>query len=182
MDEMQSLAWANLSFYAGDSPPATFEGRPTVIRSGARPAASPAILPSESITTPEGVAYTVTTNITWVDDTADGVAPADAQPSDYKRVTVILSWQARGATRTQRFDTNRSLPRDKGVATDPFDITANVLSPDPVVLNASKHPWRASSIRPSHLSSCRLASAVRPPASCCSTARGESPPGPRPRR
>ena len=45
------------------------------------------------IITRNGAAYTVKTTVVYIDDSLDGLIPADAQPSDYKRVKVKVSWQ-----------------------------------------------------------------------------------------
>jgi len=39
-----------------------------------------------------GQNYTIRTNISYVDDPFDGIAPADTLPSDYKRVKIDVSW------------------------------------------------------------------------------------------
>ena len=39
-----------------------------------------------------GLPYTIRTNIVYVDDPFDGLAPADTLPTDYKRVRVDVSW------------------------------------------------------------------------------------------
>lgn len=39
-----------------------------------------------------GQNYTIRTNIAYVDDTFDGVTPADTLPTDYKRVKIDVSW------------------------------------------------------------------------------------------
>lgn len=39
-----------------------------------------------------GLGYLITTTIIYVDDPFDGISPADAVPTDYKRVRVDVSW------------------------------------------------------------------------------------------
>lgn len=52
------------------------------------------ITPAEANRTEEagGLRFNVRIGIVWVDDSSDGLAPVDAIPLDYRRVTVIVSW------------------------------------------------------------------------------------------
>lgn len=49
-------------------------------------------IPQQDTITRNGQAYTVTTNIGYVDDEFDQTAPNDTVPNDYKRVRVDISW------------------------------------------------------------------------------------------
>lgn len=46
------------------------------------------------IITRNNVNYTVKTTVSYVDDSFDGLAPADSLPNDYKRVKVKVSWSS----------------------------------------------------------------------------------------
>ncbi len=51
------------------------------------------VLVSPIYSTINTVQYTITTNISWQDDPADGLSGAgDANPNDYKEVVVSVSW------------------------------------------------------------------------------------------
>ena len=155
VENMQSVAWDDLTFYAGDpSVPASFEGSPVVVKPGTRPAGSAAPLPVTTIAGPGGVTYSASNYITWVDDPSDGCAsPAPASPApcapgpgvpaagtdtqgqDYKRVTTLLSWTSKGQTRQQRIDANRAPPMDGPTLTTPFVIKEHLITPEPVLLH-----------------------------------------------
>lgn len=47
------------------------------------------------IITRNNTEYTIKTTVVYIDDSLDGTIPADAQPSDYKRVKVTVSWAGR---------------------------------------------------------------------------------------
>lgn len=154
VEDMQSVTWDDLTFYAADpSVPATFEGSPVVVNAGTRPAGSAAPLPVSTIAGPGGVTYTATNYITWIDDPADGCAsPAPSAPApcapgagvpaagtdtngrDYKRLSTVLSWTAKGETRQQRIDANRAPPMDGPTMTIPFVFDEHLISPEPVLL------------------------------------------------
>lgn len=56
------------------------------------------VLAAETLDELNGVPYTLTTDVRWRDDPADGVTPADTQPHDYKALSVEATWQStRGA-------------------------------------------------------------------------------------
>lgn len=59
-------------------------------------------VPPERNETRSGVEYTVETAVTWIDD------PATDSAQDYKRITVLLSWERQGAERTARTQATRS--------------------------------------------------------------------------
>lgn len=49
------------------------------------------LAPTESVTV-NGMVFTVTTAVLYIDDAFDGQAPLDLLPTDYKRVRVSVSW------------------------------------------------------------------------------------------
>lgn len=51
------------------------------------------LIPQSETVYQNGLTYTIKTSIVYVDDTFDGVAPADTKPEDYKRVRVEVSWE-----------------------------------------------------------------------------------------
>ncbi len=53
-----------------------------------------ALLQSETRTA-NNIPYTLTTEIRYIDDVLDGIAPLDTAPQDYKRVRVEASWNSR---------------------------------------------------------------------------------------
>lgn len=52
----------------------------------------PGIIPQSETITRNGLDYTVTTSIIYIDDEFDGLAPSDPLATDYKRVRVETSW------------------------------------------------------------------------------------------
>lgn len=50
------------------------------------------IFEQERLVLRNGQSYTVRTRVNYIDDTFDGVSPADLLPADYKRVRVDVSW------------------------------------------------------------------------------------------
>ena len=50
------------------------------------------LIPQTEVISRNNIEYTVRTNISYIDDSFDGVAPSDSLPNDYKRVKVNVSW------------------------------------------------------------------------------------------
>jgi len=73
--------------------------------------------------------YKVHTTVEYVDDSFDGVAPADTAPEDYKKVTVAVSWNS---DRESVIDTARFVPDGMETA-NPGDgyLRINVFSDQP---------------------------------------------------
>jgi len=61
-----------------------------------------------------GITYTLTRYVTWVDDD-----PLDSQTEDYKRFTVIADWTSRGVTRTEQLETFIALQSAEVGASNP---------------------------------------------------------------
>lgn len=57
-------------------------------------------------TTVANVAFTITRNIVWVDDPADGTGASDGNPHDYKRVTISVSWTSSVSSGTLALSSN----------------------------------------------------------------------------
>jgi hypothetical protein len=53
-------------------------------------------LPASEYVDRNGLRYTVTTTVIYVDDPFDGVAPTDLTPNDYKRARVQVTWSGIG--------------------------------------------------------------------------------------
>ncbi|MEE9228022.1 MAG: type II secretion system protein, partial [Acidimicrobiia bacterium] len=61
-----------------------------------------------------GITYTLTRYVTWVDDD-----PLDSETEDYKRFTVIADWTSRGVTRTEQLETFIALQSAEFGASNP---------------------------------------------------------------
>lgn len=132
LETLQGLPFDDVAFYSGD-----FAGTPppgTVIRAGTRPAGARVPLPQGSEVV-DGLTYQYVAGIVWTDDSSDGISCAvsavsgcDADPTDYKQLSVRLSWSAGGRTRTLRFDGRRSHLLAAGGVT-PFKFTSFVVRP-----------------------------------------------------
>jgi len=85
-------------------------------------------IPQEQTVTENGRVYQVKTEIIGVDDSLDGVAPADVAPLDYKKVTIIVTWGGTGKVQL----TSRFVPPGLEVA-DPNSgvLSINVFSDQP---------------------------------------------------
>jgi prepilin-type N-terminal cleavage/methylation domain-containing protein len=93
--------------------------------------------PSPTVRAVDGIDYTVTRNIYWIDDPADGTADAgtDSDPQDYKEFRVDIAWTFRGeayayANTSTRVPTIEEVPLDPPPASTTFEITS--LEVDPV--------------------------------------------------
>ncbi|MGI9648181.1 MAG: type IV pilus modification PilV family protein [Acidimicrobiia bacterium] len=80
------------SFDAGTGP------EPLIVETGG------SLTPQVSTETFNTITFTLTRYVTWVDDD-----PLDTSTEDYKRMTVVASWDHRGSTRTEQRDTLVSL-------------------------------------------------------------------------
>ncbi len=94
-------------------------------------------LPSVETTVHEGVSFTITRTVTWVDDPQDGLGGADTDalgPLDYKRLRVSVSWTSEsGSVASMVFATNI---RDRGSeeANPPICYFTNLTPTDNAVL------------------------------------------------
>lgn len=52
----------------------------------------PGILEQEEVITIDNQNFTVTTNVFFIDDPFDDIAPIDSTPTDYKRIKINVSW------------------------------------------------------------------------------------------
>jgi len=93
--------------------------------------------PSPTVRAVDGIDYTVTRNVYWIDDPADGTADAgtDSDPQDYKEFRVDIAWTFRGeayayANTSTRVPTIEEVPVDPPPASTTFEITS--LEVDPV--------------------------------------------------
>jgi hypothetical protein len=57
------------------------------------------LIPQVETVYKNGLNYTIKTDIVFVDDPYDGLAPEDSAPEDYKRVRVEVSWEGIAASR-----------------------------------------------------------------------------------
>lgn len=96
LESLRAVPWAAVGFYTTDTGyAATAAGEPTVTLTGQRDPRSPSPAPRD--VTAAGVAYRVTTRVTWATDTtANPTAPADGYR--YKREVVVVEWNVGGAT------------------------------------------------------------------------------------
>lgn len=97
----------------------TFEGEDLVIFPDPAERDDRVPYPSRTLTR-NGVTFDVETAVTWVDD------PATSDSQDYKRISVLLTWETRGETRTSRTEATLSpTPLDQPLA---VTIDPDVLS------------------------------------------------------
>ena len=121
---------------------ATYNGNTTVVLDPAECSdTSPRTLiaqdPSPTARPVDGIDYTVTRNIYWIDDPADGTAAVgtDSDPQDYKEFRADIAWTFRGeaytyANTSTRVPTIEEVPLDPPPASTTFEITS--LEVDPV--------------------------------------------------
>jgi hypothetical protein len=57
------------------------------------------LIPQTETVNKNGLNYTIKTDIVYIDDPYDGLAPEDLAPEDYKRVRVEVSWEGLAASR-----------------------------------------------------------------------------------
>ena len=95
---------------------ATFEGEQLVLFPDPSEEPDPRVVPEpERTVTRSGITYTVETAVTWIDD------PATDVDQDYKRITVMLTWEHRGDVRTARTEGTRSPAPDEQPLTATID-------------------------------------------------------------
>lgn len=73
VEKVRTMLYSDIGI-TGQNPPGTLTATNSVVKSG--------------------ITYTVTRNVTWVDDAADGVGGADDNPKDYKDFEVKVSWSS----------------------------------------------------------------------------------------
>lgn len=72
-------------------------------------------IPSQVTTeTFNGITFTLTRYVTWVDDD-----PLDSETEDYKRFTVVADWTSRGVARTEQLETLIALQSAEAGASNP---------------------------------------------------------------
>ncbi|MBW3603424.1 MAG: prepilin-type N-terminal cleavage/methylation domain-containing protein [Actinobacteria bacterium] len=98
--------------------------------------------PSPTVRAVDGIDYTVTRNVYWIDDPADGTAAAgtDSEPQDYKEFRADIGWTFRGeaytyANTSTRVPTVEEVPLDSPPPSATFEITS--LEVDPVSVGTS---------------------------------------------
>lgn len=96
--------------------------------------------PSPYGRTIDGITYTVTPHIYWMDDPEDGTAPADTEPNDYKEFTVDVAWNYRGEANTYsnsstRVPTVGEVPLSSAPVAG-FEITSLTVTPENVEVSA----------------------------------------------
>jgi len=121
---------------------ATYNGNTTVVLDPAECSdTSPRTLiaqdPSPTARPVDGIDYTVTRYVYWIDDPADGTAAVgtDSDPQDYKEFRADIAWTFRGEAYTYgntstRVPTIEEVPLDPPPASTTFEITS--LEVDPV--------------------------------------------------
>ncbi len=156
LETLQGMPWDATGFYADDAGyTATAGGAQTVTlglnRAGATHAAS-APTPTETFVR-DGITYSVTRQITWVDDPADGVAPSDIDPNDLKTFSVDIAWDDRGRPGTftntaQRAPSVEEVPLTTATAPPVvgFSIVSYDVSPVEVGISPSGRTMQAINI------------------------------------
>lgn len=151
VENLQGLSWENAGLYEDEATSelggTTFEGEDLVLISGSRPVGGSPVPAPVRTETRDGIDYTVTTAVTWVDDDADDVGSDDetGDSDDYKRFVVELEWSLRGNTRDLRVTALRSaetrerplrpeapdtVPIDDAACMEtPIDLSATTLDP-----------------------------------------------------
>lgn len=147
VEEIKGLPWEQAALYQAEAESqlgvTKLSGENLVLIAGARPGGGSAVPEPIRTFTRNGVAYTVTVHITWVDDDADGQGPTDAtgDRDDYKRITVDLAWQTRGHGRDLRVAALRAAETAERPlrvdAPDEIDLDTSACNVQQVVLNAS---------------------------------------------
>jgi prepilin-type N-terminal cleavage/methylation domain-containing protein len=100
----------------------TFEGESLVLFPDADTPDERVPSPTQPPITRSGISYEVETAVTWVND------PDTAVDQDYKRITVMLTWEHRGDVRTSRTETTRA------PAPDDQPLTASI-EPDVIKID-----------------------------------------------
>lgn len=126
IEDVREFEYADLALDSGDAtllPLTTFDAgagpEPLIVETGG------GLNPQVSTETFNTITFTLTRYVTWVDDD-----PLDTSTEDYKRMTVVASWDHRGSIRSEQRDTLVSLAQQEeaavtyGVSIDPgFDST-----------------------------------------------------------
>lgn len=139
LERLRAIEWDCAAIDSSDPDyNATYNGNTTVILDPAEcgdPSVAPD--PSPTVRAVDGIDYTVTRNVYWIDDPADGTAATgtDSDPQDYKEFRADIAWAFRGETYTYantstRVPTIEEVPLDPPPASTTFEITS--LEVDPV--------------------------------------------------
>ena len=144
LELLRAQEWESVGFYSNDNGyAATWDGNDTVTLGATRPAGSSAPVPQGAPITVDGIDYTVTRSIVWVDDDADGLDPTDTDPQDYKQFHVEVTWDERGQTRSiestsTRTPTTQEVPLvAASAAPGTLTVTAADIQPNPVTITPS---------------------------------------------
>jgi hypothetical protein len=126
LEGMQALPWAVLGHYVNDGPSAVN----SVSLGATRPAGSRAPRPqSISVRAGRGT-YTVKRAVVWVVD------PATSNPTDYKRLSVEITWTGPSGAQRVQVDSIRT-PQVGELAPSDFALRSATPSPLDVALNAT---------------------------------------------
>jgi len=136
IEEVRDFEYADLALDSGDPtllPITVFDAgsgsEPLIVETGG------GLNPQVSTETFNTITFTLTRYVTWVDDD-----PSDTSTEDYKRMTVVATWDHRGSTRTEQRDTLVSLAEPGtttpattyGVSIDPASDAKNGAAGDSV--------------------------------------------------
>jgi len=145
LERIRAIEWDCAAIDSTDADyAATYNGNTTVVLDAAE-CSEPAIAPdpSPTVRSVDGIDYTVTRNVYWMDDPQDDPAVgADPEPQDYKEFAVDVAWTFRGEAYTYS-NTSTRVPTVEEVALSTiatpatFEITALTVDPAVVDVNGS---------------------------------------------
>ena len=143
LERIRAIEWDCAAIDSTDADyTVTYNGNTTVVLDPAM-CSDPSIAPdpSPSVRSVDGIDYTVTRNVYWMDDPQDDPAVGvDPEPQDYKEFAVDVAWTFRGESNTYsntstRVPTAEEVPLSSAAAPTTFEITA--LSTDPAVVDVN---------------------------------------------
>ena len=145
LERIRAIDWDCAAIDSTDSDyAATYNGNTTVVLDAAECSdTSIAPDPSPTVRAVDGIAYTLTRNVYWMDDPADDPAVgADPEPQDYKEFAVDVAWTFRGEAYTYsntstRVPTAEEVPLSPVAAPATFEITGLTIDPAVVDVNGS---------------------------------------------
>lgn len=156
LERIRAIEWDCAAIDSTDTDySATYNGNTTVVLDAAA-CSDPSIAPdpSPTVRTVDGIDYTVTRNVYWMDDPEDGTedppAPPPGDPTgspdadgrDYKEFAVDVAWTFRGeaysySNTSTRVPTAEEVPVAAVAAPTAFEITALTVDPADVDVNGS---------------------------------------------